>query len=230
MITALLFTCATYWHSDAWPFKLARKVRMGMPRAWVILPSRMQWTKVLSSLTARRLMAARRSDSGMDVTSPWWFRIMSFMRSSSQQWKRTVLYMAGWMDIPVLYIDHCLLKADHLSGVVPALMWGSFSLMAELACGVGWFGAWASLAWSSRLCLLPLQTQVGNLGIPNCNWVRLCNNLQVITSGLDAVLSHFLHTVDNSFCDFCANVCYLLAISFIQLCDTLGILFIYSFL
>ena len=79
---------------------------MGVPGACVILLILMRWTIVLSSLTARRLIAARRSASGIVDTSLWRSLMRSFRKSSSQQWNRAVAHITVGMDIPVLYIVH----------------------------------------------------------------------------------------------------------------------------
>ena len=55
------------------------------------------------------------------------------------------------------------------------------------------------------------------------------NIFQVVTSWLDTVLSLFLHTVDDGFCDFWTIACYLLTDSYFLLSDGLRIIFIHSF-
>ena len=52
------------------------------------------------------------------------------------------------------------------------------------------------------------------------------NIFEVVTSWLDAVLSPFLHNVDDGFRDFCTNAWYNLADSFLQLCDVVGTVYI----
>ena len=54
----------------------------------------------------------------------------------------------------------------------------------------------------------------------------ICKISQEVTSRLDTVLSPFFHTVDDGFCDFWNNACYLLANSFFQLGDSLGNIFL----
>ena len=48
-----------------------------------------------------------------------------------------------------------------------------------------------------------------------------------MTSWLDAVLSPFLHTVDDYFREFWTNACYYLVDSLLQLCDSVGTVYIY---
>ena len=52
----------------------------------------------------------------------------------------------------------------------------------------------------------------------------------MVTFRLDIVLSPFLHTVDDGFRDFWSNASYPLADSFLQLCDSLGNVYMYIFL
>ena len=61
-------------------------------------------------------------------------------------------------------------------------------------------------------------------------WSSFTNILQEVIFWLDIVLSIFLHSVDDNFRDFRNNACFLLASSFFQLGDSLGIISLYSFL
>ena len=51
-----------------------------------------------------------------------------------------------------------------------------------------------------------------------------------MTSWSDTVLSTLLHTVDDGFREILTNSCYILANSFFHIRDSLGIIFLYSFL
>ena len=55
------------------------------------------------------------------------------------------------------------------------------------------------------------------------------NIFEVVTSWLDTVLSPFLHTVDDGLRDYWTNAGYFFAGSFLQLCDDLGFVYVYSF-
>ena len=62
-----------------------------------------------------------------------------------------------------------------------------------------------------------------NLTLLNLNY----NIFQLMNSWLDTVLSPFLHNVDDGFCDFWTNPCYLFTNSCVQLSDSLGLIFLY---
>ena len=96
-------------------------------------------------------MAARRSVSSIVVTSVCRSLIRSFIRSSSQQWKRAVEIITVGTAAPTLYIAHIFLKLDHWSGELPALMEGGLIFKA---CDVLLAGAWgaACVGWAVLSC------------------------------------------------------------------------------
>ena len=108
----------------------AKNVLIGVPGACVFLLSLIRWTKVLSSFTARRFIAARRSTSDKDDKSLWRSHIRSALSSSSQQWYRAVAHIATGMAIPVLYMVHSRENKDHRSGELPLLIEGGFIFIA----------------------------------------------------------------------------------------------------
>ena len=144
---------------------------MLMPGDWVILFNFIRLTRMLSSFTARLFIALRRSFSGIVETSDLVSRMMSVRRSVLQQWNKAVGIILAAMTMPILYISHCLMNADHWSGSHPIPICGgsNFSLAVDgvkLCADLSW--PWSAMVRAlakaaSRSCDCHRQPSTGHL-------------------------------------------------------------------